>query len=176
MIHSRLPHTLTALLLTLLLLMALEVISATFIPAIGLEYFFPPFNILFILFLVFRIKSPFLPLFILIVQLTHGIFSIESWSQGTLIGLLIYLGISYLKNIIDFSTTVSTMMITLLTALTWHFITSLFLYMNRGDFSFALNFLWESIPECLFISILSPALFNLLGRIWKMGSGNRVGV
>ena len=172
--NSQFNNRLLALSLTALLLMGLEIVSTALIPALGFHNFLLPFNVLFILFLAFRVNTPALPFFILIIQLFHNIFSIEDWAHGTLSGLAICLGISYLKNIIDLTTVASTMMMTFLAMLSWYVMTSLFLYISVKDLDLLLNRLWDSLPESFVIALLSPFFFAVLNQIWKVDITGRV--
>ena len=165
---SRLTETFLSLFLTVLLLMALEVICTALIPAFGFYHFLLPFNVLFILFLAFRVNSPFLPVFILIIQIFHSVFSVESLAHGTLSGITICLFISYVKSIIEFTTVISTIVITFMAMIVWYVITSVFLYISLGDLDFILNRFWSSLPEYFVISLISPFFFGILGRIWKL--------
>lgn len=172
--NFRISNTLLSLLLTILLLMFLETISTALIPALGFHGLLLPFNVLFILFLAFRVHTPMLPIYVLMIQFFHSIFSVDGWAHGTLNGLVICLGINYLKNIINFTTTVSIMVITFVAMIAWYIMTAFLLYVSAKNLDLALNRLWGSFPECLIISLISPAFFTVLGRIWRVDLKNRV--
>ena len=172
--NSRLTSTLCSLFLSILLFIVLEVTSTALIPALGFESFILPFNVLFILFFAFQPNTPSLPVFILLIQVCHSIFSVEGWGIGTLGGVAVAIGVNYLKSIIDLSTTISTIIVTLIAVLSWYIITSFFIYLSAESLDIALHRLWNSLPECVVISLLSPIFFAIVGRIWRVNLINRV--
>ena len=174
--NSHFNSRLISLSLTALLLIVLEIIATALIPALGFHDFLLPFNVLFVLFLAFRVSTPALPFFILIIQIFHNIFSIENWAHGTLSGLAISLGINYLKNIINFTTVISTMVITFIAMLSWYVMTSFFLYVSVKNLNLILNRLWGSLPECFIIALISPCFFIILNQIWKVDLKHRADV
>lgn len=166
--NQRMSSLLISLTITIILLTVLEIISTTVIPAIGLRNFILPFNVLFILFLGFRVSTSALPVLVLVVQLFHSVFSVEGWAHGTFTGIIICVAISFLSDIIDFTSALSTMVITFISLLVWFIFTSILFYMSSQDLDFVLNRIFDSIPECVVLSVLSPFFFVLLDRIWRV--------
>ncbi len=91
---------------TILLLLILELVSSTFFPILGLAKFRPAFNILVVLYVGFKLETPFLAIIVFALQYFHSFFSIEGWSAGTFAGIVICMIISYLRDMIHFSTTI----------------------------------------------------------------------
>lgn len=155
---------------TCFLLVALEIFTTAFLPAIGVVSFRPEFNVLIVLFLAFKLETPVLAWLILIVQYFHSLFSIEGWAIGTFTGILIALSVRYLKDMLDFSTAISTIIVVQIFQLAWFIISSFLLSLKLGDFSNYLNLFWQDIPESFVLSICSPLFFYVLDRFWKVNS------
>src|SRR6187402_3439661 len=86
--------------ITLALLIGLEIVTSTLLPAMGWKEYRLTFNVLIILFLAIRMDSPLVPWLILGLQMVHSIFSIEGWALGTLAGLIVMMSANYLKEIL----------------------------------------------------------------------------
>ncbi len=155
------------LVLTLLLLFFLDIVNTSFLPIMGHGRYIIPFNVLLIIFLGFRIESPYLSLMILFLQYFHSLFTIEGWEMGTIAGVLICLLISYLKEIIHFSTVFMTILVVQLFQAFWFIVVSLLLYLKTDDFSLILGRFWNFLPESIVASLLAPLLFFLLEKIWR---------
>ena len=153
--------------LTILLLVILDIISTAVLPALGFYKIKLPFNILIILYLGFNINNSILPFLILILQYFHAAFSIEGWSYGTFAGVFICMLIGYLKELLDFSTMISTIIVTQVFQCVWFLVTSILIYLRSGNFPFIIDRFWRFLPESLIISIMSPLFFALLSRIWR---------
>lgn len=158
--------------ITLLILILLEVFSTAFLPVIGIENYRLSFNILIILYLGFKLESPALAILVFIIQYFHSFFSIEGWAMGTFAGVLICMLIGYLKDLIHFSTTGMTILVNQIFQTAWFIIVSGLLYIKTGSSEYILQKLWKFIPESLVLSLLSPLLFLLLDRIWKLDHEN----
>jgi hypothetical protein len=63
-----LKHLLTSLSGTLILLLFLEIISTALLPAFGIVNYKIPVDVLIILYFGFRLETPYLALFILLIQ------------------------------------------------------------------------------------------------------------
>jgi len=150
--------------LTLLLLILLEVITATVLPLIGIEDYQIPFNILIVLYLSFKLDSPYLAVLILMVQFFHSLFSIESWAIGTFIGVLISRIIYLFKETVQFFAFPLVIFVVQGCFFLWLLFSSLFLYFQNGP---VWSRIWIFIPESLMASLLAPVLFLVLERIWK---------
>jgi len=155
-------------LLTILFLIILEVLSTAMLPMIGVSKYRLPFNILIILFLGFKLETSFLAILILVVQYTHAFFSIEGWASGTIAGIIVCTIISYLRDLMHFSSAGFTMLVTQLFQLVWFLIISVFFYIRFDNVEFLIEKFWRFIPESICISLLSPLFFALLDKIWKV--------
>lgn len=167
---NELKHQLGSLLLTTVILIIFEIISTAFFPALGLKSYRIPFNILIILYLGFKVESSFLGLYILFIQLFHSFFSVEGWEMGTIAGVLICVIISYLKELLHFSSAFITILTTQIFQVLWFVIMAGMLYIKMGDFSLILEKFYRFIPESITISIFAPVLFIVLDRIWRVSS------
>jgi len=107
--------------LTLLLLIILEVLTATVLPLIGIENYQVPFNILIVLYLSFKLDNPYLAVLIFIVQFFHSLFSIEGWAIGTFIGVLISRVIYIFKETVQFFTFPLVILVVQASFLLWFF-------------------------------------------------------
>lgn len=172
-----LPELSLALLKTLGLLVFLEIVSTSLFPAIGLENIKLAFSVLIVLFLAFKLETPLLPFFILIIQYFHSIFSIEGWATGTVVGIIISLSVRFLKDLLQFSSAISTIIVVQIFQIIWFLLMAFILSLKLSSFEHFLNMFWQFVPESFLLSLLSPLFFNLLDRVWKIGSrGNGVGI
>lgn len=159
---------------TSLLLIILEIMTTAFLPAIGFDNIKLAFSVLIVLFMAFKLETPFLSYLILVVQYVHSAFSIEGWAIGTLVGILISLSVKYLRDLIQFSTAISTIIVVQIFQLAWFIMVSFFLSIKLGDFSNFITIFWQFVPESILLSFISPFFFRLLDRVWKVnntGSG-----
>jgi len=156
-----------SLLWTILLLLALDFTSATILFTMGVTSFKPPFEILIILYLGFRINSSILPILVLIIQFFHQAFSTDGWSLGTFTGVLICILLNYLRELIDISNKISTIIVVQICQILWFVFVTGIICMKMGDFGLFFSRLGLFLPESIFISLLSPFLFDLLNSIWK---------
>lgn len=155
---------------TCLLLVILEIFTTAFLPALGIVNFRPEFNVLIALFLAFKLETPVLAWLILAVQYVHSIFSIEGWAIGAFAGVVISLSVRYLKDMLDFSTAISTIVVVQIFQLAWFVITSFLLSLKLGDFGNFFHLFWQDIPESFALSLLSPFFFFVLDRVWRVNS------
>jgi len=153
--------------LTLAVLVVLEVISATIFPLIGIENYQIPFNILIVLYLSFKLDSPYLAVLILLVQYFHSLFSIEGWAIGTFIAVLLSRIIYFFKETIQFFSFPLVILVVQASFLLWFLFSSIFLYFQNNSFAPIWSRFWIFFPESVIASILAPLLFLLLERIWK---------
>lgn len=157
---------LLGLLKTTLLLIFLEIFTSAVLPAIGISNFKPEFNVLIILFLAFKLETPGVSYIVLFIQFIHSIFSIEGWAIGTFVGVLIYLGVGYVKDMLNFTTAISTIIVVQIFQVIWFLISAFLITIKLGDMSSFFGVFWQYIPESLLLSILSPFFFQLLDRFW----------
>ncbi|MBI2522134.1 MAG: hypothetical protein HYV97_17075 [Bdellovibrio sp.] len=155
-----------AMMWTIVLLILVEIFGTALFPVVGGYKYRLPFNILIILFLGFKLETPFLGLLILVIQLIHALFSIEGWAMGTLAGISVCLVISYLRELIHFNTIWMTMLITQIFQIIWFGIVFGLFYMKNNDMNFLIGRFYRFIPESIVISLLSPSVFYLLDRVW----------
>ena len=160
----------TAFVKTIILLLCLEIVSTAILPAIGLESVRLGFHILIILFLAFKLDSPWLPILVLILQFAHSIFSIEGWPTGTLVGITIAVTVRYVREMLEFGTAISTMIVVQIFQLIWFVLTAFILSLKLSTFDNFLGILWNFIPESILISLISPYFFRFLDHIWKINS------
>ncbi|MBC75706.1 MAG: hypothetical protein CME64_06800 [Halobacteriovoraceae bacterium] len=155
---------------TCLLLIVLEIFTTAFLPAMGIINFRPEFNVLIVLFLAFKLETPVLAWLIMIVQYVHSLFSIEGWAIGAFTGVLVSMSVRYLKDMLDFSTAISTIIVVQIFQVAWFVATSFLLSLKLGDFGNFFHLFWQDIPESLALSILSPFFFFVLDRVWRVKS------
>lgn len=160
-------ETVLRLAVTLFILIILEVFSSAVMPAFGFRDYTLAFNVLIIIFLGFRFGGAVLPWFILILSLVHSAFSIEGWAAGTFAGVIVCMLITYLKDIVQISSLVSTIIAVEIFQLVWFIVIALIIAAKLGDFSLVLPRVWRIIPETIGLSILAPGLFKVLGIIWR---------
>lgn len=160
-------HLIRPLGITLLILVVLEIMSTAFLPMMGLTKYRIPFNVLIVLYMGFKLETPFTSIMILILQYTHSFFSIEGWEIGTVAGVMICIIISYLKDLLHLTSSVITIVVTQVFQTLWFLIVSSLIYMKTDDFSYITHKFWRFLPESIVISLLAPFLFNILDAIWK---------
>ena len=163
------------LIITLLILIVLEIISTALLPALGVQKYIIPFNILIVLYLGFKLETPFLAVLILIVQYFHSFFSVEGWELGTIAGVFICIVISYLRDVLHFSSSVITIAVTQMFQLVWFVIVSLLFYLKTSSFTLIVEKMWRFIPESIVISLLAPFFFAILDKIWRTGGEGSLG-
>lgn len=153
---------------TSMLLILLEVFTSAFLPAIGLTSFKPAFNVLIVLYLAFKIELPILPFLILSIQYIHSAFSIEGWGSGTLVGIIIAVSVRYLKDMLNFSTAISTIIVVQIFQLAWFVLLAFILCFKLGDFSHFFTIMFRYVPESIFLSLISHHFFMLMDNFWKV--------
>ena len=170
-LHEIIP----SLFITMLILIVFEIISTAFLPLIGMTTYRIPFNILIVLFLGFKLESPFIAILILLIQYVHSFFAIEGWAMGTVAGVMICILISYVRELLHFSSATITILVTQIFQTVWFIITASLLYIRNGNFDYFLPKLWRFIPESIIISLLAPFCFSLLDRVWKISDHGMLG-
>lgn len=157
---------------TSIILIFLEIFTSAFLPMIGIADFKPAFSVLIVLFLAFKLDTPVLPYLIFITQFVHSIFSIEGWAIGTLTGILVSLSVRYLKDLLDFSTAISTIIVVQIFQLAWFLLVAFMLCIKLGAFSSYFHIFWQFVPASIVLSIVSPLFFILLDRVWRVGDNS----
>ncbi|MFG1500875.1 hypothetical protein ABMA70_11775 [Halobacteriovorax sp. XZX-3] len=163
------------LLITVLILIVLEVLASAFLPLFGLNKYMIPFNVLLVLYIGFKLETPYLAIIILILQLTHSLFSIEGWEYGTISGILICIVIGYLRDLLHFTSSFITMLTVFLFQVLWFFISSSLLYLKFDSFDYIVQKFWRFIPESIILSLLAPIFFSLLDKVWRTKSEGLMG-
>ncbi len=166
-------HLIRPLGITLLILIVLEILSTAFLPMVGLTKYRIPFNVLIILYMGFKLETPFTSIMILILQYTHSFFSIEGWEMGTVAGVMICIIISYLKDLLHLTSSVITIVVTQMFQTLWFLIVSSLIYLKTDDFSYIAQKFWRFLPESIVISLMAPFLFSILDVIWKTEGESR---
>lgn len=160
---------------TLILLFFLELMTTSVFPNIGLINYRIPFNILIVLFLGLRLETPYLAIIILFVQYFHGFFSIEGWEMGTVTGIVICVVVSYVREMIHFSSWGMTILITQVFQLLWFFVQSILIYIQLGSLDYIFEKGWRFLPQSVIIALLSPIFFYILNRIWNIDDRGMLG-
>jgi hypothetical protein len=166
--RMKLSQTLVSFAITLGLLIGLEIVTSTVMPAVGWKEYRMTFNVLIILFLAIRMDSPLVPWLILGLQMIHSIFSIEGWALGTLAGLIVMMSANYLKEVLQLTTAFMTMLTVQLFQVIWYVTVTLVICLKISDFDKFGLILWSFIPGSIMLSLISPLLFWMLGMIWKV--------
>lgn len=159
---------LLGLLKTILILVILEVFSTALLPAMGFTDFKPSFNVLVVLFLAFKLNTPLLPFLILIIQYTHSIFSVEGWAAGTFTAILISVVVKYIKDQLNFSSVISTIIVVQIFQMLWFVSIAIMFSLKLGSFSNFLMIIWGYLPESIFLSLISHYFFILLDNFWQL--------
>jgi uncharacterized membrane protein YvlD (DUF360 family) len=166
MMRIRTSEIVPRLFITVLILLVLEVISSAFLPLFGINKYMIPFNVLIVLFLGFKLENPYLAVMIVVVQYFHSIFTIEGWEIGTIAGVLICVVISYLRDVLHFTSSVVTIMVTQLFQFLWFTIVSALLYMKLGSIDYIVDKFWRFLPESIVLSLMAPFFFSILDKVW----------
>jgi len=164
---------LIGLLKTTVILIVLEVFTSAILPAIGIDNFKPEFNVLIVLYLAFKLETPGVAYVIMFLQYIHSIFSIEGWAIGTFVGVLIYLSVGYIKDMLNFTTALSTIIVVQIFQLIWFVIATFLITIKMGDLSSFFSVYWQYIPESILLSLISPFFFTLFDKVWTVK--NRMG-
>ena len=164
----RLSQFLVSFALSAGLLIGLEVITSTILPALGWHEYRLTFNVLLILFLAIRLDSPAVPWMIMALQIIHSVFSIEGWALGTLAGLIVMLSANYLKEVLHLTTAIMTMITVQLFQVIWYLTVTLVICLKIANFEKFGMILWSFIPGSILLSLISPIIFWVLEQIWRV--------
>lgn len=168
--RMRFSQIILSFILTLALLMGLEIVTSSVLPALGWQEFRLTFNVLIILFLAIRLDSPVVPWMILGLQMIHSAFSIEGWALGTMAGLIVLASANYLKELLHLTTAIMTMFTVQLFQVIWFLTVTVVICLKISDFEKFGMILWTFVPGSILLSLISPILFWILGMIWKVPS------
>lgn len=175
--RMRLSQLLISFAISLGFLIGLEIVTATFLPAMGWHEYRLTFNVLIIIFIAIRLDSPLVPWMIMALQMVHSLFSVEGWALGTLAGLIVMISANYLKEVLHLTTAFMTMFTVQLFQMIWHFTVTLVICLKISNFDKFGIILWSFIPGSILLSFIAPVLFWLLEQVWKVPSeGGPLGV
>lgn len=161
--------------ITCLILVVLEVFATTMLPVFGLLNYALSFHILIVLYMGFKLQTPYLAIFILFTQYVHSFFTIEGWEVGTIAGILTCILISYLRDLVHLTSSFLTIIVTFMFQLFWFLMVSMIIYLRSGNLTLLIEKFWRFLPECLILALISPLLFAFLDRIWKASSSGVLG-
>jgi len=164
--RKRFVDIVPAMLISLFILFIFEVLNSTLFPTIGLSFLRLHFHVLLVLYLGFKLNSTSTSILVLVIEYFHSFFSVEGWAVGTFCGVIIVITINYLRDLINLTSNLLTVLITMLFYFIWFILSSLLLYIRIGDFSYILTKFWNFIPESILLSLLAPFVFKILDKIW----------
>lgn len=168
--RMRLSQVLIAFAITSAFLIGLEVVTSTMLPALGWHEYRLTFNVLIILFLALRLDSPGVPWMIMGLQMIHSAFSIEGWALGTLAGLIVMLSANYLKELLALTSAIMTMVTVQFFQIIWYVTVTLIICLKISDFDKFGMIIWSFIPGSILLSMISPLIFWVLEKIWRVSS------
>lgn len=168
--RMRLSQVLISFALSAALLIGLEVVTSTILPALGWHEYRLTFNVLIILFLAIRLDSPAVPWMIMALQMIHSVFSIEGWALGTLAGLIVMTSANYLKDLLHLTTAIMTMITVQLFQMIWYVTVTLIICLKISNFDKFGMIIWSFIPGSILLSLISPLIFWVLEQIWRVPS------
>jgi len=168
--RMRLSQLLISFAISIGLLMGLEIVTSTILPALGWHDYRLTFNVLIILFIALRLDSPMVPWMIMGLQMIHSIFSVEGWALGTLAGLIVMVSANYLKELLHLTTAFMTMITVQLFQMIWYLTVTLIICLKISNFDKFGLIIWSFIPGSILLSLISPILFWILEQIWRVPS------
>ena len=168
--RMRLSQLLISFAISIGLLMGLEIVTSTILPALGWHEYRLTFNVLIILFIALRLDSPMVPWMIMGLQMVHSIFSVEGWALGTLAGLIVMVSANYLKELLHLTTAFMTMITVQLFQMIWYLTVTLIICLKISNFDKFGLIIWSFIPGSILLSLISPILFWILEQIWRVPS------
>ncbi len=175
--NSKIGQQVRSLVLTLLLLIAFNIISTVMFNGASYFDFRMGIHVLIVLFLAFRMNISTLPYIIFFVEYVHAAFSIEGWAIGTLAGLIISIIVNYLKDLIQFTSALTIMIIVQLFQVVWFLIVGAIFGLKMGNLNFFNNTFRYFLYESIILSIMAPIIFKILSVIWgsdKLGDSVEV--
>lgn len=166
----RLSQVIISFAITLAMLIGLEIVTSSLLPALGWQEYRLTFNVLIILFLAIRLNSSMVPWLILGLQMIHSVFSVEGWALGTLAGLIVMMSANYLKELLHLTTAIMTMLTVQLFQFIWFLTVTLVICLKISNFEKFGMILWSFIPGSILLSLISPILFWILSLVWRVPS------
>lgn len=166
----RFSQFIVSFLITIGLLIGLEVVTSTILPALGWYEYRLTFNVLIILFLALRLDSPAVPWMVMGLQVVHSVFSVEGWALGTLAGLIVMMSANYLKEVLHLTNAIMTMITVQLFQFIWYITVTLIICLKISNFEKFGMIIWSFIPGSILLSLISPIIFWVLQNIWRVQS------
>lgn len=105
--------------------------------------------------------------FILALQLVHSVFSIEGWALGTMAGITAGIVAGYIKEVLDFSTPLLTMITVQIFQVFWFLFITIVISLKVGSFDHFASHFFSALPGTIILSVMSPGVFFLLDKIWS---------
>ena len=88
--------------------------------------------------------------------------------MGTIAGVIICVIISYLRDLLHFSSSILTIITTQVFQFFWFIITSSLLYLKLSDFDYIIQKFWRFLPESIVLSLMAPLFFSLFDKVWRV--------
>tara|TARA_R110000868_G_scaffold242909_4_gene498562 strand:+ start:4493 stop:5026 length:534 start_codon:yes stop_codon:yes gene_type:complete len=173
--NAQLRHIIIRMFVTLLVLIVLETLASSLFPMFGMTRYRIPFNVLIVLYITFKLRTPWIPVMVFLVQWFHSIFTVEGWEIGTIAGVFVAIVVSYAKDLMHFSSVMITMVLTQVFQCVWLAVVIGLLSLKGAENFYLLDKFWRFIPESLILSILSPFLFSILDKIWASSERGMLG-
>jgi hypothetical protein len=101
---------------------------------------------------------------------------VEGWAFGTFTGVIVCMIIGYVKDHLQFSSPLSTMILTQVFQILWFIIIGILFYMQTKEFSYIELRFFHFIPESILLSICSPVLYAILDKFWMANSNMEAGI
>lgn len=154
------------LLKTLVLLIVLEIITGAIFPAFGFIQFKFAFSVLIILYMAFKLDTPYLPFLILIIEYVRSAFTIEGWGAGTFASIIIVLSMKYLRGLLEFSSKLSTIIAVQVFQIAFYLILNLIFCVKMNSFDNYFIMTWKYVAPSFALSLISPYFFALMDKLW----------
>jgi hypothetical protein len=155
---------------TLIFLLIIEVFASTILPYLGFVHFRFSIDQLIIIYIAIKLNTDHTPFLIFIIEYVHSFFTIKGWEVGTISGVLMALVINFFKDVIQLNSIGFNIVIVFFFQLIWNVVTGFLLFVKMNNFELFKEIMFKSITEGLFLSIISPVVFILLDKIWKIKS------
>ena len=177
MVTNKISRLLFAFFFTVAILIVLEIFASSILPSLGWIDYKLNFNVLIVLFLAFRFTSPLFPWIVVALQLIHAVFSVDGWALGTLVGIVLSIVVVYVKEILQFSSFLLTIITVQVFQIAWYVLSFTLICLKLGSFEkFGLYF-WNSFWGSVLLSLMSPFFFKFLDKVWAIeDDSQRTGV
>lgn len=170
MMTSRPSSPFTCMFKTILICVVFDILFMIFFPLFSLKWVAISVTQVVIIFLSFSLSYSWLPYGIMLLQITHSLFSLEGWALGTFIGVVLCLIMSRLKAVVQFSGPISIILTTYFGQLAWCLLAGVLTSVKNHDWKFFQLFAMQSLTYGAFTALLAPFIFFLLRNIWLIPS------